>query len=111
MKKIVSAFLYSISGLKYLLKERAFKEELVFFLLTSLPLFFIKLSIAKRLYVISSMFIVLIIEALNSAIENTVDRISTDTHPLSKKAKDISSCAVFLALLHFACVYITLIFF
>jgi len=111
MKKIISAFFYSISGLKALLKERAFKEELFFFALASLPLFFIELSIEKRLYVISAMFIVLITEALNSAIESTVDRISTDIHPISKKAKDISSCAVFLALLHFACVYIALVFF
>ena len=37
---------------------------------------------------------------LNSAIEAVVDRVSEERHELSKKAKDIGSALVFLALLH-----------
>jgi len=44
------------------------------------------------------LFIVLITELLNSAIEAIVDRASTDQHPLSGRAKDTASAAVFLAL-------------
>ena len=44
------------------------------------------------------LFIVLIAELLNSAIEAIVDRVSTDHHPLSGQAKDMGSAAVFFAL-------------
>jgi diacylglycerol kinase (ATP) len=40
------------------------------------------------------------VELLNSAIEATIDRISEERHPLSKRAKDLGSAAVFLSLLH-----------
>ena len=46
------------------------------------------------------MLLVLIVELLNSAIEATVDRISLDQHPLAKRAKDLGSAAVLLALLN-----------
>ena len=42
--------------------------------------------------------LVLIVELLNSAIEAVVDRVSPDLHDLSKRAKDIGSAAVMLAL-------------
>lgn len=41
--------------------------------------------------------ICLLVELLNSAIENAIDRISLEKHPLSKKAKDMGSAAQFLA--------------
>jgi diacylglycerol kinase (ATP) len=39
-----------------------------------------------------------IVELLNSAIEAIVDRVSLENHALSKRAKDLGSAAVFLAL-------------
>jgi diacylglycerol kinase (ATP) len=41
--------------------------------------------------------LLLIVELLNSSIEAVVDRVSYELHPLSKRAKDIASAAVFLA--------------
>jgi diacylglycerol kinase (ATP) len=38
------------------------------------------------------------VELLNSALEAAVDRISTDHHALSKRAKDLGSASVMLAL-------------
>jgi diacylglycerol kinase (ATP) len=58
------------------------------------------------LYLFSSYFFVLIVEAINSAIEITVNRISFEKHNLSKKAKDIGSAAVFFAILHLGIVWI-----
>jgi diacylglycerol kinase (ATP) len=43
--------------------------------------------------------LVLIVELLNSAVETVVDRVSLEWHELSKRAKDIGSAAVLLALL------------
>ena len=44
-------------------------------------------------------------ELLNSAIENVVDRISLEWHPLAKKAKDMGSAAQFTAQLFLAAVW------
>lgn len=47
----------------------------------------------------------LLVELLNSAIENVVDRISLEWHPLAKKAKDMGSAAQFTAQLFLAAVW------
>ena len=53
--------------------------------------------------------LVLIVELLNSGIEAAVDRVGPQTHELSKRAKDIASAAVFVALLLCALVWSTAI--
>ena len=47
---------------------------------------------------IASVLLVLIVELLNSSVEAAIDRISFDTHRLSKRAKDLGSAAVLVAL-------------
>ncbi len=49
---------------------------------------------------ISCVFLVLIVELINSAIEATVDRISLDDHRLVKRAKNIGSASVLIGLLN-----------
>ncbi|MBM4182370.1 MAG: diacylglycerol kinase, partial [Betaproteobacteria bacterium] len=49
--------------------------------------------------------LVLIVELVNSAIEATVDRISLENHDLAKRAKDIGSAAVLIALLNVVVVW------
>jgi len=49
---------------------------------------------------IAAVLLVLIVELLNSAVEAAVDRISLENHALAKRAKDIGSAAVFLALVN-----------
>lgn len=103
---IKNAFFYSLSGLRYLLRERAFKQELC----CGIILFFIEIfrntPLAFLLYLFSSYMLILLIEALNSGIEAAIDRISPEKHELSKKAKDIGSAAVFIAMLHFGVIWI-----
>lgn len=53
---------------------------------------------AERAILIGVVFLSLIVEVLNSAIEATVDRVSLALHPLSKRAKDLGSAAQFLSL-------------
>ena len=50
----------------------------------------------ERVLLIAPMFLVLMVELLNSAIEATVDRIGLERHTLSGLAKDIGSAAVFI---------------
>jgi diacylglycerol kinase (ATP) len=58
---------------------------------------------------LASVFLVLIVELLNSAIEAAVDRISLDNHELAKVAKDIGSAAVMLSLVCMAVVWIIIL--
>ncbi len=47
---------------------------------------------------ITSLFVVIITELLNSAIEALTDRIGSERHELSGRAKDLGSAAVMLSL-------------
>lgn len=109
MKDIIvikNAFFYSMSGLKYLLKERAFRQELAVAVLLGIVELFRDTSPTIRLYLFTSYMLILLAEALNSAIEATVDRIGPELHEFSKKAKDIGSAAAFLMMVHFGVVWV-----
>lgn len=99
MKRIRSAFFYSLQGLRIAWQEElSFKQEvMLLFILTPLASYLAPTRIALLL-MLSSCGLVLIVELLNSALEATIDRISPENHPLSKKAKDLGSAAVFIAL-------------
>jgi diacylglycerol kinase (ATP) len=59
----------------------------------------------EKVLLIGSLFIILITELLNSAVEAIVDRVGTEYHELSGRAKDIGSAAVFVALANAAVVW------
>ena len=54
---------------------------------------------------IGSLLLLLIVELLNTAVEVLVNRIGSEYHELSGKAKDIGSAAVLLAMLLVALVW------
>jgi diacylglycerol kinase (ATP) len=54
-------------------------------------------------------FLVLIVELLNSAVEAVVDRIGDEHHELSGRAKDIGSAAVFISLVLTAVVWVIIV--
>lgn len=58
---------------------------------------------------IGAVFLVMIVELLNSGIEAAIDRISFDLHDLSKKAKDQASAAVFLSVMFCIGVWTTIL--
>lgn len=51
------------------------------------------------LVLVVPLIVLLIVELLNSAIENTVDRIGDEPHELAGRAKDMGSAAVLFSLL------------
>ena len=106
---ILSALRNSIDGLKYLAEERAFVQEVIFGFAVCVALFLSSSVALSKLYVFSAYCFILIIEAVNTAIETVVNRVSQERHPLSKKAKDIGSAAVFIAMVHFAITFLALI--
>ena len=101
LRRIWNALSYSLSGLHAAyLNEDAFRQEsLLEALLIPVALLLPQPGLAKAL-MLGSVLLVLIVELLNSAIEAAIDRISMDRHRLSKRAKDIGSAAVLIALIN-----------
>jgi diacylglycerol kinase (ATP) len=100
LKRIFSAFFYSMEGLKAAWRhEHAFRQELVLFIVATAVALALRISAFEKLVLIAVMVLILIVELINSAIEAVVDRISLERHPLSKNAKDFGSAAVLLACL------------
>jgi diacylglycerol kinase (ATP) len=99
IRRIVKAFGYSTAGLAAALKhEAAFRQEAALAVVfVPIGLYAGRGGVAKALLV-GSVLLVLIVELLNSGLEATIDRISTEHHHLSKLAKDAGSAAVFMAL-------------
>ena len=94
-----NAFLYSVSGFKFMMQERAFKQEL---LLSPIAII---LTIAFGTIALTPYLLLLFAECVNTCIETIVDRISSEYHDLSKKAKDIGSFAVMITQINLACVW------
>jgi diacylglycerol kinase (ATP) len=79
--------------------ESAFRQE-VWLAVVLIPLAFALGRTWQDVALLAgSVVLVLITELLNSAVEAAVDRVSLEWHDLTKKAKDIGSAAVLLALL------------
>jgi len=99
VSRLVNAFGYSVEGFKAAFKhEDAFRQEVFLaIVLVPLGLYLGKTGVEKALLV-AVVLLVMIVELFNSAIEAAVDHTSLERHPLAKRAKDIGSAAVFLAL-------------
>jgi len=100
LRRLINAFGYSLDGFKAAFEhEDAFRQE-VFLALVLIPLaFYLGKNPIEQALMIASVLLVLIVELLNSAIEAAVDHTSTERNALAKRAKDIGSAAVFLALM------------
>ena len=99
-RRVMYAFGYSMKGFKACYEvEEAFRQE-VFLLIPLVPLgLWLGENPVERAMLVGSLLVVPIVELLNSAIEANVDRIGTERHELSGRAKDIASAAVFSSIL------------
>jgi diacylglycerol kinase (ATP) len=87
-------------------EEAAFRQELALAAVV-IPLgLWLGRTAVERVLLIAPMFIVLIVELINSAIEATVDRIGLERHKLSGLAKDIGSAAVLTSLTLLAVIWV-----
>lgn len=91
---------FSIKGIRYCLKHEAgIRLFAVIFILSMPVVFLLGESLVERVILLGAALLVIVLELLNSAIEATLDRISTEHHPLTGAAKDMGSAAVFSAVL------------
>ena len=63
----------------------------------------------ERALMIGALLLILLTELINAAIEMTVDRIGTEHHELSRKAKDMAAAAVLVSLVTAATVWLLIL--
>ena len=106
IKRLVHAVRYSVDGWKAAFKDEEAFRQIVLLTAIGVPLaFVIASSWSETVLLILPLVICIITELVNSAIENVVDRISGEWHPLAKKAKDMGSAAQFTAQLFLVLVW------
>ncbi|MWV62391.1 diacylglycerol kinase [Helicobacter saguini] len=91
---------YAFDGLKSMVKtEMAFRLELFFATLGILLSFALNITLQTQILLIITLFLILIMECVNSAIESSIDLFTQDYAKLAKIAKDCGSAAVLLCVL------------
>lgn len=104
--RLIKALGYSWQGLRAVFSsEAAFRQELALCAALLPVALWVEVSATERALLMASLLLVLIVELLNSAIEALVDRIGSEYHALSGKAKDAGSAAVLLSLVLAAAVW------
>ncbi|AMO21603.1 diacylglycerol kinase [Ramlibacter tataouinensis] len=93
------AAVFSLSGLRAGWDETAFRQEAIAALVLLPASFWLGRSWVEVALLAGSVLLVLMVELLNTAVETAIDRIGPEWHALSKRAKDMGSAAVLLALL------------
>lgn len=100
LDRVRHALGYSLDGLRQAVRhESAFRQELVLAAFMLPAAFWLGRNWTEVALLAGSVVFVMVVELLNSAIEAVVDRVSFELHELSKRAKDLGSAAVLLALL------------
>jgi diacylglycerol kinase (ATP) len=100
LRRLIRATAFSVAGLRAAWQnEAAFRQECVLALVLIPTAFWLGQGAVERSLLIGSWLLVLVVELLNSGIEAIVDRVSTERHTLSGRAKDLGSAAVFMSLL------------
>ncbi|WP_425393556.1 diacylglycerol kinase family protein [Carnobacterium funditum] len=94
--RFIDSFKYAFKGIQTVFQEeRNMRIHLFLGVVILLISFFIGLQKYEWLWIILSIFLVLVMEILNTIIENVVDLITKNQyHPLAKKAKDMAAAAV-----------------
>lgn len=107
--RVIKATENSICGIRDAFKyEAAFRQELALAIILLPASFWLAQTVIEWLLLITPLFVLIIVELLNSAVENTVDRIGAERHTLSGRAKDIASAAVMFALIFLAVVWLSI---
>ncbi len=92
---------FAIDGFWAALKhEPSFGEDLIFVAILTPLAIILPVNAVSTALMIASLFLIVIMELVNSAIEWTIDDISLEKRLFAKRAKDMGSAAVFLAYLN-----------
>ncbi len=110
-RRIWNAFFFSLDGFRATFGAEHAVQQWAALAVVGAPLgIWLGSDGVERAVLAGSVILIVIVELINTAIEATIDRISPDIHPLSKKAKDIGSAVVLLTFLLAALVWALILF-
>lgn len=96
-KNIINSFKYAGTGIKSSIKsERNLKIHIIIMFLVIISGIIFKISLIEWLICLILFGLVISAELFNTAIEITLDLITTEINPQVKKAKDIAAGAVLI---------------
>lgn len=96
--RLINATRYSMQGFRAAYRnEDAFREEVLLAIVLIPAALLIPVGAVEKVLLIGSVLLLMLTEILNTAVEAVVDRIGPEIHPLSGRAKDLGSAAVFIA--------------
>jgi diacylglycerol kinase (ATP) len=99
VKRLFSATINSLRGLRYAIASEAAVREEAIVLAVAVPVgFFVAPNPAWYVAMIVAILVVLAVELLNTAIEKLADHVTREHHPEIGMIKDFGSAAVFCAL-------------
>ena len=98
LNRVLHAFGYSLSGLCAAWFEKAFRQEAIASFVLVPSAFWLGKTWLEIAMLVSVVFLVMVVELLNTGIESAIDRIGPEWHELAKRAKDIGSAAVLMSL-------------
>lgn len=109
--RLIHALGYSLKGLRAAVRhEAAFRQELAACVILMPVAFWLGGSPLEYALLLGCLFLVLIVELINSAIEAVVDRAGQEHHELAGRAKDMGSAAVLVSLLNAAVIWSLLLY-
>lgn len=107
--RVIKATINSCRGIRDAFRhESAFRQDLGLSAVLLPTSFWLAQTVIEWLLLIMPLLILIIVELLNSAVENTVDRIGAERHTLSGRAKDMASAAVMVALIFLAVTWLSI---
>lgn len=108
--RLLRATTYALRGLRDAFRGQvAIRQELLIILVMSPVALWLGENGVERGLLIGVLFLILLTELLNAAIEATVDRIGPEHHELSRKAKDMAAAAVLISLVTAAVVWLLIL--
>ena len=99
LSRMLHATRYSLLGLRAAWGEAAFRQEALAALVLVPIAFWLGRTWVEVSLLAGSVVLLMIVELLNTAVEDAIDRIGPEWHALSARAKDMGSAAVLLGLL------------
>ncbi len=104
--RLVSAAQNSLKGFSSCFRsEEAFRQESIVFILLLPVIVLLPVSVVMKLLLFAVNGLVLIVELLNSAVEELVDMVSPEYDKRAGRTKDMGSAAVFVSLIIAAVVW------
>lgn len=93
IKHVFAAASYSVGGIRRLWQETAFRHITLALLLCLILLFAIDASLTEFSILLILFFVLVAVEALNTAIECIVDHLAPNWEEFARDAKDLGSLA------------------